>query len=161
MNKTELKSLRSKARKACLAALRKLAKDYGLSTQRVAGEEIGESTNAGFAIGSHVGLGMNVLAGTVIMGRNGYFSCFPHGENYYGMLREVNGGPGWGTRKDWESFVQKPVLGYVDFAKGEALFADNFDPTSAKEVLSLLKVLEITKETCAWGREAVLAMEER
>ena len=86
MNKTELNKLRSKARKACLAALRKLAKTHGLTTQRVAGEAVaGDSTNAGFAIGCAVGLGMNILAGTVIMGRNGYISCFPHGEEYHTM----------------------------------------------------------------------------
>lgn len=155
MNKTELKKLRSRARKACLTALRRLAKDNGLRMQRVVTEALGKTTNAGFVIGDHVGLGMNVFAGTVIMGRNGYISCFPHGENYHTMLRLGADGPGWGSRKDWEEFTQKPVLGYVDFAKGEALFADNFDPTSAKDVRTVLNVLEISKESCAWGREAV------
>jgi hypothetical protein len=154
VNKTELKKLRSKARRACLNALRKLAKDNGLRTQRVAAEALGKMTNAGFAIGDHVGLGMNVLAGTVIMGRNGYISCFPHGENHHSMLREA-GGPGWGTPKDWGEFIQKPVLAYVDFAKGKALFADNFDPTSEKKVNSMMQLLEISKESCEWGRKDI------
>jgi hypothetical protein len=154
MNKTELKKLRSKARTACLNVLRTLAKDKGLRTQRVAAEALGKTTNAGFAVGNHVGLGVNVLAGTVIMGRNGYISCFPHGENYHSMLRET-GGPGWGTQKDWEEFIENPVLAYVDFAKGTALSADNFDPTNEREVKSMLKLLEISKESCAWGRKDV------
>jgi hypothetical protein len=154
MTNTELRRHRSKARKACLASLRKLAKNNGLRTQRVAGEAIaGDSTNAGFAIGCAVGLGSNILAGTVIMGRNGYISCFPHGEDYHTMLRRRNDAPGYASRKDWEEFAQKPVLGYVDFAHGTALFADNFDPTDDEDVRSILETLEISKESCEWGRE--------
>ena len=45
------------------------------------------------------------------------------------------------------------MLGYVDFAHGTALFADNFDPAADEHVRSMLKTLEISKESCSWGRE--------
>ena len=69
------------------------------------------------------------------------------------MLR--SDGPGYGKQEDWQEFTQKPSLAYVDFANRKALWADNFSPFDDKQVKSVMKSLQITKESSMWGRESL------
>jgi hypothetical protein len=156
MTKTKHKQLSARAHKVCLTALRKLAKDHGLKVQYVGGDSIvGKLTKAAFAIGENVGMGMHVRAKWVIMGRNGYLSSRPHGEDCHTMLIRLNDGPGYGSVKEWEEFIADHgnCLAFVNFGHGHFLGSDNFDPTNTKEVENLLSLLEINKDSCKWGRE--------
>jgi hypothetical protein len=118
-------------RKACLKALRELARKYDLKVIRAT-----KDADANLRIGAELGLGMGVRARYVIMGEKGYISSAPHGDTFHTAFV-----PGWGSQKDWDEFLPDPSLSYVHFPTFPS--GDNFRPNTDSQVKSVLKLVGI------------------
>lgn len=123
-------------RLVCFEALLRFGKANHLRVVRAHTDRDAHRHSIGSRIRNAFGMDMDVRAGHVITGTNGYISSRPHGDAFHTGYK-----PGYGSEQDWKRFFAHPLLSYVLLLPDSYPSGENFDPvnrTGAQWVLIAL-----------------------